>query len=57
MLYIVSCEIVPESNLIYSGRISTLRKYYWIYIRIKYNIKNKIHLNLLNNKNIVLNLN
>lgn len=24
MLYIVSCEIIPESNSIYSGRISTL---------------------------------
>jgi ZIP family zinc transporter len=32
MLYIVSCEIVPESNSIYNGRRGTLRKYYRIFI-------------------------
>lgn len=38
MLYIVSCEIVPESNSMYSGRLSTMRKYYRLYIGVKYNL-------------------
>lgn len=46
MLYIVSCEIVPESNSIYRGRKSTIRKYNRFYFGIKYNI------NLYNKKAI-----
>ena len=33
MLYIVSGELIPESNKLYNGRISALRKYDRIYYR------------------------
>ena len=31
MLYIVSGELIPESNKLYKGRISSIRQYDWIY--------------------------
>ena len=33
MLYIVSGELIPESNNLYKGRMSAVRKYDWIYHR------------------------
>lgn len=29
MMYIVSCELIPESGTMYKGRFSKMRKYYW----------------------------
>ena len=31
MLYIVSGELIPESNKLYKGRMSAVRKYDWFY--------------------------
>ena len=31
MLYIVSGELIPESNKLYNGRMSTVREYDWVY--------------------------
>lgn len=58
MLYIVSGELIPESNKLYNGKISTLRKHNWIYIRFissKY-INKKSKLNLEKNKEIRYNI-
>ncbi len=38
MLYIVSGELIPESNKLYKGRISAVRKHDWIYY---WNFSNK----------------
>ena len=34
MLYIVSGELIPESNKLYKGRMSAVRKHVGIYNRI-----------------------
>ena len=38
MLYIVSGELIPESNKLYKGRINAVRKHDWIYY---WNFSNK----------------
>lgn len=51
MLYIVSGELIPESNQLYHGRMTAIRKYVRFYNRnicnynliAKYKFKNKIY--------------